>query len=269
MVDRLWVALVLVFLLPVVLVLNSKSGSGYAGGETAPLLVGRQALDSLTDASRNRMLLVNLWATWCTPCIGELPHLAEVRDSLFPAAEVVAVSIGDPNIESVERFHDRAGLALPMVWLDPDEAQALRDHWQIPDVLPVTLAFGPDGGELSRVAGARSREFFFTMAAGDAPDSAGGGEGPDREEEVLHVNVVGDPDSTGTRQLLQEARRLAGAEGVDLFDPSDPRDSAAIDSLLLPRMDVPYAQPCVGLACGRPCTSPEMLAEVSASLLGQ
>jgi hypothetical protein len=79
------------------------------------------------------------------------------------------------------------------------------------------------------------------------------------------VGPAGDP---ATGELLLEAERLAGREAVDLYDPGVPEDSAAIDSLMLPRMDVPYAQPCVGSACGRPVTSPELLAEAAAVLSG-
>jgi len=272
--DWLWVPLVLVFLVPVALVVAPKHTDGPAFEETGPLLSGRAALDSLLQASSERRVLVNLWATWCTPCIGELPHLARVRDSLYPSVEVVAVSVGDPDVEAVRRFHSRAALPLPIVWLDAEDARRLLDEWEVADVLPVTMAFGPGGREESRVAGARSLAFFMAMAReGDLDSLPGDGEGDDGDADdgdhgLLHVNVVGPPDSPETTALLEEAVRLAGEEGVDLFDPGDPADSAAMDSMMLPRMDVPYAQPCVGSACGRIATTPAMLAEVASALVG-
>lgn len=267
--DWFWIPILLAFLVPVVLVVApGHRETASSSGEAGPLLEGRGALDSLLQASSGRRLLVNLWATWCTPCIGELPHLSQVRDSLYPSVEVVAVSVGDPDVEAVRRFHDEAGLSLPMVWLDAAAARRLTDEWEVADVLPVTIAFGPGGREESRVAGARSLEFFMAMAAGGDADSLPAGEdGDGGDHGVLHVNVVGPPDSPETTALLEEAMRLAGDEGVDLYDPRDPADSAAMDSLMLPRMDVPYAQPCVGAACGRPSTTPSMLAETAAGLL--
>lgn len=262
----LWLPLVLVFLVPVVLVVGSKEPAGGASEEVGPLLSGRAALDSVIEASRGRPVLVNLWATWCTPCVGELPHLAEVRDSLYPAAEVVAVSVGDPDPEPVVQLHSQAGLSLPVVWLDRGESEDLLTQWDVPDVLPVTIAFGADGAETARVAGARGRDDFLAMASGLVPEedsSADGGHAG------LHVNVVGPAGDPVTGRLLLEAERLAGGDAVDFYDPGVPEDSAAIDSLMLPRMDRPYAQPCVGLACGRPVSSPEMLEEAAAALMGR
>lgn len=267
--DWLWVPLVLVFLVPMALVVASKHTDEPAFEETGPLLEERGALDSLLQASSGRRVLVNLWATWCTPCIGELPHLARVRDSLYPSVEVVAVSVGDPDVGVVRRFHSRAALPLPMVWLDAEDARRLLDEWEVADVLPVTVALGPGGREESRVAGARSLAFFMAMARdGDVDSLAVSEDGDGGDHGPLHVNVVGPPDSPETTALLEEAVRLAGEEGVDLYDPGDPAESAAMDSLMLPRLDVPYAQPCVGSACGRPSTTPSMLAETAAGLLG-
>ena len=265
--DWLWVPLVLAFLVPVALLVVPKHAAGPAFEETGPLLEGRGALDSLLQASSGRRVLVNLWATWCTPCIGELPHLARVRDSLYPSVEVVAVSVGDPDLEAVRRFHSEAALPLPMVWLDTEEARRLLDEWEVADVLPVTMLLRPGGREETRVAGARSLEFFMAMA-GDGDVHSLPGDGHGGYHGVLHVNVVGPADAQETVALLEEAVRLAGEEGVDLYDPGNPADSAAMDSLMLPRMDVPYAQPCVGSACGRIATTPAMLAEVASALVG-
>jgi len=266
--DWFWIPIVLVFLVPVALVMAPGHLERTSSDEVGPLLEGREALDSLLQASSGRRLLVNLWATWCTPCIGELPHLSQVRDSFYPSVEVVAVSVGDPDVEAVRRFHDEAGLSLPMVWLDAADAGGFTEEWEVADVLPVTMAFGPGGREESRVAGTRSLEFFMAMADdGDVDSLAAGEDGDGGDHSVLHVNVVGSADSPTTAALLEEAVRLAGEEGVDLYDPADRADSAAMNSLMLPRMDVPYAQPCVGSACGRPSTTPSMLAETVASLL--
>lgn len=259
----------LAFLVPVALLVVPKRTEGPVSGEAGPLLEGRRALDSLLQASSGRRVLVNLWATWCTPCIGELPHLARVRDSLYPSVEVVAVSVGDPDVEAVRRFHSQAALPLPMVWLDAEGARRLLDEWEVADVLPVTMALGPGGREESRVAGARSLAFFMAMAGDGNLDSLPAGEdGDGGDHGDLHVNVVGPPDSPETTALLEEGVRLAGQGGVDLYDPADPADSAAMDSLMLPRMDVPYAQPCVGSACGRIATTPAILAEVASALVG-
>jgi hypothetical protein len=75
------------------------------------------------------------------------------------------------------------------------------------------------------------------------------------------VNVVGSPGDSLTEALLEAAVREAGEDGVTFLDPSDPADSMILDSLSLPGGGWPYAQPCVGPACGRPVHTVEDLME--------
>src|SRR5690606_30522662 len=66
-------------------------------------------------------LLVNLWATWCPPCVAELPSLQRLRDARMAAPagdrlEVVALNVGQ-SINQVESFlaSMRSDLTLPLV----------------------------------------------------------------------------------------------------------------------------------------------------------
>jgi len=95
------------------------------------------------------------------------------------------------------------------------------------------------------------------------PDTSAGEE---HGAPVLHINVAGDPDEPLTIQLLEVSIELAGEDGIDLFDPSDPADLAMLDSLYLPLSGYPYAQPCVGDACGRPARSVEELLQAVEAL---
>ena len=74
---------------------------------------------------RDRVVLVNFWATWCKPCEDEMPAMdrlyANLRDEGF---ELVAISVDDGR-EEVERFQERLGLAFPIL-LDPDKGVSQR-----------------------------------------------------------------------------------------------------------------------------------------------
>lgn len=63
---------------------------------------------------RDKALLVNLWATWCAPCIEELPSLAKLQEMLGGADfAVVTIAIDEPNAAKVAPFlaeHDAASL---------------------------------------------------------------------------------------------------------------------------------------------------------------
>ena len=119
-------------------------------------------------------LLVNLWATWCPPCVAELPSLQRLRDArqAAPAGdrlEVLALNVGQ-SINQVESFLASLGsdLTLPIV-LD-SERHALA-YWRV-KVLPTTLVFDAHGSLRTTVTGERdwaSAESAATIAAALRP----------------------------------------------------------------------------------------------------
>jgi len=114
-----------------------------------------QPLSKFVDVEGNEMtladlrgenVLLNVWATWCAPCIVELPQLAELRASRNDL-RVVTVAFDAP--EKVEEFLRREGLDLP-TWTDP--SYALTGRLQAPG-LPITILYNKGGREVARVAG--------------------------------------------------------------------------------------------------------------------
>jgi thiol-disulfide isomerase/thioredoxin len=60
---------------------------------------------------KGRVVLVNLWATWCPPCVAEMPDLDALQARLGgPAFQVVAVSLDRGGKAIVERWFERAGI---------------------------------------------------------------------------------------------------------------------------------------------------------------
>ena len=99
----------------------------WAGKPTPPLALhdlSGHAVD--LHAMQGRVVLVNFWATWCEPCIAEMPSIARLRAKLSGKPfDVLAVNYGEsrPKIES---FLRKEKLDL-RVLLDPDEKAA--DAW--------------------------------------------------------------------------------------------------------------------------------------------
>ena len=74
---------------------------------------------SLADY-RGKVILINLWATWCEPCIEEMPLLEDLYQK-FPQTdfEIIGVSIDESGYENqIHRFLDSEEISYP-IWLDP------------------------------------------------------------------------------------------------------------------------------------------------------
>lgn len=116
----------------------------------APSLTGERM--ALSD-QRGKVVLVNVWATWCGPCRVEMPSLQALherfRDQGFT---VLAVSIdtGPGYREKVERFVQEYGLDFPVL-LDPD-ARIQREFRTVG--VPETFVLDREGRIVKRLIGA-------------------------------------------------------------------------------------------------------------------
>jgi thiol-disulfide isomerase/thioredoxin len=98
-----------------------------------------------------KVVLLNLWATWCIPCRAEMPTLDRLQARLGgPGFEVVAVSIDRGGLKAVDPFFDKIGIAHLAKYLDPG-GEALGHLGAFG--LPTTLLIDPEGRELGRLVG--------------------------------------------------------------------------------------------------------------------
>lgn len=95
---------------------------------------------------RGRPVLLNLWATWCAPCIAELPTLNAVAAT--PGLTVLAVS-QDTQPEKVAPFLAQRGLKALQPYRDPRLALSVA----LAANLPTTVFYGADGRERWRLTG--------------------------------------------------------------------------------------------------------------------
>jgi thiol-disulfide isomerase/thioredoxin len=68
---------------------------------------------------RGRVVLVNLWATWCPPCVKEMPSLLELQ-ARRPDLAILAISEDRRGAAAVDPFVARLGLGRLATFLDPD-----------------------------------------------------------------------------------------------------------------------------------------------------
>ena len=90
---------------------------------------------------RGRVVLLNFWATWCAPCLEEMPSIEKLRRSLDPRRfAVVAVNVGE-GPAAVRAFAEKMGLGFDFL-LDRDLKSSKA--WGA-RVLPMTFVVAPDG----------------------------------------------------------------------------------------------------------------------------
>jgi thiol-disulfide isomerase/thioredoxin len=100
---------------------------------------------------RGERVVVNLWATWCPPCLREMPLLAEAdtRDGVT----VVVINQGEELLQVV-RYLDEQGLSFRYPLLDP--SQEMMKTLESPG-LPTTVLFDREGRAVERHVGELSR----------------------------------------------------------------------------------------------------------------
>jgi thiol-disulfide isomerase/thioredoxin len=100
---------------------------------------------------KGKVVLVNLWATWCVPCRKEMPALDRLQAALGGTDfEVVPISIDRGGVETVRKFYTETGLHNLGMYLDVS-GQSLRTLGAIG--LPTTLLLARDGSETGRIVG--------------------------------------------------------------------------------------------------------------------
>jgi thiol-disulfide isomerase/thioredoxin len=100
---------------------------------------------------KGKFVLLNLWATWCEPCLKEMPSLAALQVRLGSALTVLAVSEDRGGAEVVHPFIIKLGLDKLKICLDPKSAAT---HAFAVRGLPTSVVIDGDGQVLGKVEGA-------------------------------------------------------------------------------------------------------------------
>lgn len=122
---------------------------------------------------KGKPVVLNLWATWCAPCVEEMPSLDRLQRD-FPGVQVIAVSLDKQGEEKVRTFFAENGLTHLKVYADPSMKSLAA--LGVPG-LPATILIASDGTEVGGINGAYDWDSAEARAAvaGMLPRAAGGG----------------------------------------------------------------------------------------------
>jgi len=108
-----------------------------------------------------KVRVINVWATWCVPCVEEMPDLRAIDDAFGGDVAIVGVSlddmIPDSKAATVASFLDKQKIAYPNVYYTGN-ADDLGARFNFSGEIPVTIVYDRKGKELWRQQGRLDRD---------------------------------------------------------------------------------------------------------------
>lgn len=132
------------------------------------LSVGSEAPDftaEMTDGGsftlseqEGKVVFLNFWATWCSPCVGEMPAFERLYEEYGDEIEILAVNSGEEK-EIVDAFLEKKDYTFPIAYDEENEI----DKKYPSDGIPYTLVIGKDGKITDIFTGAQDADTQYKI----------------------------------------------------------------------------------------------------------
>ncbi|MEL6347993.1 MAG: TlpA disulfide reductase family protein [Myxococcota bacterium] len=134
------------------LMLSGVMSAAPALAEQAPDFQLRSPMDNqsvkLSDL-QGKVVLMNFWATWCAPCMAEMPHLQQMYTDLKEQGfEVISISIDDARDRSkIKPLVKSKGLDFTILW---DQGSRVSQVYNPSGVVPMTVIIDKEGNIIEK-----------------------------------------------------------------------------------------------------------------------
>lgn len=119
---------------------------------------------------RGKWAIVNFWATWCGPCLKEMPELSAL-DAMREHIVVIGLAYEDSTPEAMAAFMKQHPVAYPIALVDVYDPPK---DFETPRGLPMTYLIAPDGKVAKRYTGpVTARMIEDDIAKAGGPEAAG------------------------------------------------------------------------------------------------
>ncbi|MVW78314.1 TlpA family protein disulfide reductase [Bordetella sp. 02P26C-1] len=102
------------------------------------------------DQWRGRAVVINFWATWCAPCVKEMPELQSLHEK-YPSVQFVGIGID--KVEKMREFVQKIPVSYPLLVMGSDGIDTLRKLGNAAGGLPFTVILQADGGISRKILG--------------------------------------------------------------------------------------------------------------------
>lgn len=131
---------------------------------------------NLQESYKGRALLVNFWATWCTPCKYEIPMLVELQEKYQDKGfTVIGITTDDPPDEDLRKFAASYKMNYPI--LSALGNAAIQEAYEASITIPVSWFIRADGTVLLKHEGIQKKEWFEQQIQQILPAATGALEG--------------------------------------------------------------------------------------------
>ncbi|MSO45339.1 MAG: TlpA family protein disulfide reductase [Acidobacteria bacterium] len=177
--------------------------------------VTMRTLDGKTLSSadwRGKVTIVNFWATWCPPCLAEIPDLVALQDKYRDQLQIIGISADEGSPEVVQKFADQYHINYPIVMKTPELEKAFPGVYALPTSFVIGRDLKVEQKHVGMLSAVRTEAETRVLAG-------------------LSANVEIERVEDSTKQLIKDAAQATKIPGIDIEKLSSDKRAAVLRQL--------------------------------------